>query len=523
MAWKISQDLSQVGESFNALGTREYDSSLIRQAKNPDLGLASSSSLSQDLVENERVEHERADDESSIDWTDSEEEEEVVPFVQQETEPSVQEEVEPTVHENAEHDIDNDGEDFDQSVDYGSNVHEELRIVKEDVRKFNRENRRNKKKEKTKGFLGEVGLDEGYEGIEKGKKNFKSNLIEDEPYYDSSDCDNYQSDDDLLPVSNDELEGGSLRGRKKSNRVIYNSTCDVVIWQCWLVFESVKEFREAVTKYVIKKGVELDKYVNESTRVRVKCKSGCPWLLYAIKEGRSENFTIKTYNPRHKCTRTNTNFLCNSKFLSKYLKDRIISQPRIKGWEIQDWVRKELKVYVGKTVCLKTRKLVLQEIIEDHVAEFNRILDYRDVFLQTNPGSICVVKLAYSDNGMKQFHSFYICFDAMKRGFQQGCGRCIGLDGCCLKEICKGQLLIAVAKDGNNQMFPIAWAVVGTESKDTWRWFMTILQDDLNLGDGSRVNIISDMQKGLVAVADEVFPECVLGTYYLIGHKTGEA
>ena len=98
--------------------------------------------------------------------------------------------------------------------------------------------------------------------------------------------------------------------------------------------------------------------MNESTRVRVKCKSGCPWLLYASKERRSENFTIKTYNPKHKCTRTTNNILCNSKFLCKYLKDRIISQPSIKGWEIQELVRKELNVHVGKTVCLKTRKFI---------------------------------------------------------------------------------------------------------------------------------------------------------------------
>ena len=67
-------------------------------------------------------------------------------------------------------------------------MNEEWRIVKEDVRKL-RENRRRKKKKKTKGFLGEVGFDEGYEDIEKGKKNFKGKLTEDEPYYDRSDCD----------------------------------------------------------------------------------------------------------------------------------------------------------------------------------------------------------------------------------------------------------------------------------------------------------------------------------------------
>ena len=136
-------------------------------------------------------------------------------------------------------------------------------------------------------------------------------------------------------------------------------------------------------------------------------------MAVVCKQGRSENFTIKIYNPRYKCTRTTNNILCNnSKFLCKYLKDRIISQPSIKGWEIQELVRKEFNVHVGKTVCLKTRKNILKETMGDHVTEFNRILDYKDMLLQTNPGSTCVVKLKDSEsgNGMKQFHFFLYLF-----------------------------------------------------------------------------------------------------------------
>ena len=48
-------------------------------------------------------------------------------------------------------------------------MHEELRIVKEDVRKH-RESRRRKKKEKPKGFLGEVGLMKGMRILKKGKR-----------------------------------------------------------------------------------------------------------------------------------------------------------------------------------------------------------------------------------------------------------------------------------------------------------------------------------------------------------------
>ena len=64
-----------------------------------------------------------------------------------------------------------------------------------------------------------------------------------------------------------------------------------------------------------------------------------------------------------------------------------------------------------------------------------------------------------------------------------------------LKGICRGQLLVAVAKDANNQMYPISWTVIDTEIKLTWKWFITILKDDLNLGNGSQLTIISDMQK----------------------------
>lgn len=52
-----------------------------------------------------------------------------------------------------------------------------------------------------------------------------------------------------------------------------------------------------------------------------------------------------------------------------------------------------------------------------------------------------------------------------------------------------------MAKDGNNQMLPIAWGVVEYENKNTWTWFLKLLIHDLELGDGKEYIIISDMQK----------------------------
>ncbi|KAH1221087.1 hypothetical protein GmHk_12G034584 [Glycine max] len=54
-----------------------------------------------------------------------------------------------------------------------------------------------------------------------------------------------------------------------------------------------------------------------------------------------------------------------------------------------------------------------------------------------------------------------------------------GFDGCFLKGEYGGQLLSALAKDGNNQMFPIAYAVVESENYSPWNWFVDLLIADL--------------------------------------------
>lgn len=224
---------------------------------------------------------------------------------------------------------------------------------------------------------------------------------DDEPYYDSSDVDSFVSESNCEEVSDDEEEGGHLRARRKSSRVVYDPDYEKVVWQVGQVFENINEFRDALTKYALKKGVQLETKKNNQKRVRAICREGCPWMILASREGRSTNFTVKTYNPRHKCHRTTINFLCNSRFLSKHYKERIISQPTIKGWEIQNLVRKDFKVHVEKSICLKTRKSVLREVMGDHVSEFGRLLDYRDILLQTNPGSTCIVKFTDGDDGKK--------------------------------------------------------------------------------------------------------------------------
>ncbi|CAN1182229.1 hypothetical protein LINPERHAP2_LOCUS35858 [Linum perenne] len=55
-------------------------------------------------------------------------------------------------------------------------------------------------------------------------------------------------------------------------------------------------------------------------------------------------------------------------------------------------------------------------------------------------------------------------------------------------------------------MYPIAWAVVEGENKNSWAWFLRTLQEELTLSDGNGWSVISDQQKGLVDAIGTILP-----------------
>jgi len=87
----------------------------------------------------------------------------------------------------------------------------------------------------------------------------------------------------------------------------------------------------------------------------------------------------------------------------------------------------------------------------------------------------------------------YCSLAAMKKGFLEGCRPVIGVDGFFLKGPFKEQLLAAVGRDGNDNMYPIAYVVVEAETKDSWIWFLETLVSDLGHHEWhSRPTFISD-------------------------------
>ncbi|KAL2900514.1 Endochitinase 3, partial [Bienertia sinuspersici] len=78
-------------------------------------------------------------------------------------------------------------------------------------------------------------------------------------------------------------------------------------------------------------------------------------------------------------------------------------------------------------------------------------------------------------------------------------------------------LLSAVALDGNNELFLVAWAIVRAEDIDNWKFFIWHFKNAFkDSGRGDNWCIISDRQKGIDLATKELWPE--VGRRYCCRH-----
>ncbi|KAL2938686.1 Threonine dehydratase mitochondrial [Bienertia sinuspersici] len=79
-----------------------------------------------------------------------------------------------------------------------------------------------------------------------------------------------------------------------------------------------------------------------------------------------------------------------------------------------------------------------------------------------------------------------------RRGWIEDYGTLLCTDACFLKTFLGGQLMSAIRRDLNEQIYPVAWGVVEGENICSREWFFLEIQKCLNLGDGAGQTILSD-------------------------------
>ncbi|XVF64368.1 hypothetical protein PTKIN_Ptkin09bG0164000 [Pterospermum kingtungense] len=307
----------------------------------------------------------------------------------------------------------------------------------------------------------------------------------------------YYDTDDALSSEGTDSDGENAATRK--SRFPQHKSDQVVPEFCVrMVFKDGTDFKTVVHRYSVYIKRELKIVKNEPKRISVKCVSAahCNWRIYASYSKEARGIQVKTYFKEHSCPMTFKNKAVNVKLIAKRYESSIKKHRKITMKDLAERVKEDLDVEVNLTRCKRAKHMVFEKFAGNFIKKYAQLRDYVNELLEKNPGSRVVISTDRdTPESAPWFKRIYICLHAVKKGFKNGCRPFVGLDGCFLKGPYKGELLSAVRKDGNHQMYPVAWAVVESESIDSWTWFLELLSKNLGLRDGHRFTIMSDKQK----------------------------
>ncbi|XP_028775369.1 uncharacterized protein LOC114732240 [Neltuma alba] len=282
--------------------------------------------------------------------------------------------------------------------------------------------------------------------------------------------------------------------------------CKEFEFKLGMEFNSVQQFREALKEYCLLHGYDVKFLKNDKERCRVRCKKKCGWLILVSKVGGSMTFRVKTLGPKHTCGVTFNSRLATSKWVSEKIVDHMRMNKNLKLGDVVSIVKQNYMVQPSINKAFWARKIAKKTIEGDHKEEYNKLVNFCNEVKKRNPQSTFafVTDTTYYVDRPRVFKRLYVCLEPVKRGFMKACRPIIGLDGCFLKGTYGGILLVAVARDPNDQYFPLAVAVVETENKDSWTWFLKQLFDDIGSMAKKKWVFISDQQKGLVQAFGEL-------------------
>ncbi|KAK9067620.1 hypothetical protein SSX86_011731 [Deinandra increscens subsp. villosa] len=238
--------------------------------------------------------------------------------------------------------------------------------------------------------------------------------------------------------------------------------------------------------------------------------STCPWLLYASK-GDEGTWMIKTYKPTHTCTKTRTPKACIAGYMAKekWVLSQVECNPNLSIKSIQEHLQTNLGVAVSRQKAFRTKQQAIEQVRGDYKDQYRSLRDYFLEVRKGNPGSTLLIQVEAEGNpesSTRVFKRVYVCLKAMKDGFKACQRELLGLDGAFMKGPYPGQLLTAVGVDPNNCIYPLAYAIVEAENKDSWIWFLQCIQHDLELPSNCNFTFISDRQKGIIPALSHVFP-----------------
>ena len=269
-------------------------------------------------------------------------------------------------------------------------------------------------------------------------------------------------------------------------------------------FSCKDDLIRAIEDYHLSQNMEVKTTSSSRNKLIINCKdSRCTWRLYATSSFFGSRWVIKTLTQPHTCrasTDRTDHAQLTAKMIAHIIKDDIREDVTKSISNIRGLVRKKYDGIIPKYNRLwRGRELAIAELFGSWEGSYNILLPLLEAIARSNPGTkYGVLSDPTGREGYRQFkHAAWAygpCVAAVPH-----LRPVISIDACFLSGRYSGRLLMACAYDAENQLLPLAFALVEKESFESWGWFMRWLRQEI-IGFRKFMGVVLDRHKGIKKV-----------------------
>ena len=272
-----------------------------------------------------------------------------------------------------------------------------------------------------------------------------------------------------------------------------------------LIFSNKAEVQYAVKIYSIKRNQRYKVYESNLTQWAIYCTNECSRKLWACQRKKHGFWKITKYYCPHTCTNLNVSKdgkMLDSNLIEREIHHLVVKDHAVKIQILDAEIFKAYGAHISYYKLWDVKQKAIARIYRDWVKSYKILSKFMAAVQDANPNTIVRWKKKYGiERNTERFHRIFWAFGHCIARFIHY-RPMINIDATHLYGKYQEKLLIAMAQDVNNEIYPLAFVVVKSKSKDSWKWFLSCIKEDVTQRKG--ICLISDRHVGIEkAVQDE--------------------
>lgn len=141
--------------------------------------------------------------------------------------------------------------------------------------------------------------------------------------------------------------------------------------------------------------------------------------------------------------------------------------PNIGAKELQKKLQTDHKCQIAYDTVWRGKESALEEVYGKWEESFELLFRWKAEVMKRCAGSVVEIEVLQVD-GQVYFHGLFCALKPCIDGFLEVCRPHLSIDATSLNGRWNGQLAAAVAVDGHNWMYPLAYSFIASETTDNW-------------------------------------------------------